>query len=553
MTIDQCSDELSFLHFNDVYHITQPTVLGRFAHLFRKAKAGPEDERPLTIFSGDAFSPSLESSVMKGDHMVPVLNHLLIDVACYGNHDFDFGEDVLLQLSNKCTFPWLLSNAAHADGQLLATAKEYIVLQQKGYKIGFFGLAGTDWPSNCQHLPPDCTILDPVAVANRVSQTLRSTHSVDIIIAITHMRHEEDFRLAKSCHQVDLILGGHDHDIAVHGANLTMINDSFEGNIKVIKSGTDFRSYSDIKMSVSRKGGKVIVDRVKVNQIRDIALAKGIPDDPGMQTILADLQANIATAVDEPLFHTAVPLEGRMSVSRTQETNLGNMVADAVRAYYDTDIAFMNSGGLRCDRIIDAGVVTVKDVIGAYQFPAAYTVPFDNAFVVKRLTSRTILTALENAVCDVIDGRFFQVSGMTFSIDSHRPVGSRVHNVYLSPDHTSGVPTSPPRPKVPLKDDQEYTVTMVAFIAAGFDGYTLFKDSPTLVGEEGAMTDASLLMQIFRGNTHADELDKVCEDDTDIAIDRARAAIVVGKTADGFPLVNPLEQGRIKYDRRHTL
>lgn len=68
------------------YHITQSTALGRLSHIFRKAKDSPEADCPITLFSGDAFSPSLESAVMKGEHMVPILNHLLIDVACYENH-----------------------------------------------------------------------------------------------------------------------------------------------------------------------------------------------------------------------------------------------------------------------------------------------------------------------------------------------------------------------------------------------------------------------------------------------------------------------------------
>ncbi|KAF9236777.1 Metallo-dependent phosphatase-like protein [Melanogaster broomeanus] len=537
-------DEVSFLHFNDVYHIAQPTVLGRFAHVFRQAKTLPEAERPITIFSGDAFSPSLESSVMKGEHMVPVLNHLLIDVACYGNHDFDFGEDALVKLSQSCSFPWLLANAVHADGRLLATAEEHLVLEKRGYKIGFFGLAGTDWPSNCQHLPADCTILDPVSVARRVSHTLRSTHRVDFVIAITHMRHEEDILLAKSCQQeVDLILGGHDHDLAVHGASLTMINGIFEGDIKVIKSGTDFRNYSDIKMTLSRRNGKAVIERVKVFQMPNISVAEDVPDDNGVREILDHLRTNIAAAVDSPLFYTTAPLDGRTSVIRTEETNIGNMVADAVRAYYNADIAFINSGSLRCDRIIEAGVVTVKDVIEI--------VPFDNTFVVKRLSGRTIITALENAACDVIDGRFLQVSGISFCIESHQPAGSRIHGVYLAPDHTCGAPT-PSALKMPLDDDNEYTVAMVAFIAEGFDDYTLFKDTPTLVGEEGGMSDSSLLMQVFQGNAHTAELDKVHEDQTDVSIRRARAAIIVGTTAHGLPLVNPSVQGRIKYIRRHT-
>ena len=160
----------------------------------------------------------------------------------------------------------------------MAAAKEYLILERKGYRIGFIGLAGTfvahaedylagllidrfsDWPSNCQHLPVDCIISDPVSVAQRISKTLRSTQDVDIVIAITHMRHEEDLHLAKSCDRdIDLILGGHDHDLAVHGVDLRATDDTFEGNIKLIKSGTDFRSYSNIKMWLTRSNGKTSI------------------------------------------------------------------------------------------------------------------------------------------------------------------------------------------------------------------------------------------------------------------------------------------------------
>jgi 5'-nucleotidase len=122
----------------------------------------------------------------------------------------------------------------------------------------------SDWPSNCQHLPADCTILDPVSVAQRISNSLRSAQGVDIVIAITHMRHEEDVHLAKSCDRnIDLILGGHDHDLAVHGANVKAMDDTFEGHIKLIKSGTDFRGYSAIKMWLSRKNGKPSVGHIR--------------------------------------------------------------------------------------------------------------------------------------------------------------------------------------------------------------------------------------------------------------------------------------------------
>ena len=106
---------------------------------------------------------------MKGEHMVPVLNELGIDVACYGNHglfslcdlmmntpvfaniqclleDFDFGEARLAELSRESNFPWVLSNCVHTTdppGRLLACAENYKIKKMGPYRVGFFGLAGT--------------------------------------------------------------------------------------------------------------------------------------------------------------------------------------------------------------------------------------------------------------------------------------------------------------------------------------------------------------------------------------------------------------------------
>lgn len=79
--------------------------------------------------------------------MTPVLNELNVDMACYGNHDFDFGEEQLIELSKQTNFPWTLANAIGQDEagkpRLLAEASEYLIREVRGYKIGFFGLAGT--------------------------------------------------------------------------------------------------------------------------------------------------------------------------------------------------------------------------------------------------------------------------------------------------------------------------------------------------------------------------------------------------------------------------
>ncbi|KAH7906966.1 Metallo-dependent phosphatase [Hygrophoropsis aurantiaca] len=498
------------------YHVNQPLVLSRFAHALRNKKDC------ITVFSGDVFGPSLESSVLKGEHVVPILNHLGIDVACYGNHDFDFGAEKLTELSSKCNFPWLLSNAFTSDGKLLASAKEYVVLESKGYKVGFFGLAGTDWPSNCQHLPRECVITDPVETARRVSTTLREKEGVDIVVAVTHMRLAEDILVSDACGaEVDLILGGHDHDIMIHGDRITMIDNDARGAIRIVKSGTDFRSYSIIRLLVSRVEGHAKVLETRVHHERDLGLVNKHPEDKATYQILSSIQERVDSVSSSRLFRTACSLDGRSSIVRNTETNLGNLLADAVRAYYETDIAFVNSGSIRCDRIISEGELTVRDVIDI--------VPFDNAFVVKRLTGRVLLRALENSVSDSrTDGRFLQLSGLSILVDLRRPEGARILRATLG----SGQ-------RVRSDDQTSYTVTMVGFIAEGFDGYVDFKEMETLVDVEGAMTDTSLMLQVLRRDS--DEVDE-----TDAMIDRARRTIIVGEK-EGLPLVNPKVEGRIQF------
>jgi hypothetical protein len=84
---------------------------------------------------------------------------------------------------------------------------------------------------------------------------------------------------------------------------------------------------------------------------------------------------------------------------------------------------------------------------------------------------------------------------------------------------------------------------MASFIADGFDGYTLFQTEPTIVNVESATTDTSLMLKIFRGNSHNNDIGRN-KDETDIAIDRARATVLVGSN-DGLPVIQPQVQGRI--------
>jgi len=146
---------LPILHWNDVYRVRPQKVsstssktidVTQFAGLLDDIR----DQWPLrddgkrdglALFSGDVFAPSVDSSVTRGSHMVPVMNGLAPDVSLVGNHDFDFGYPHLCKLIQDTTFPWLLSNIIDTTvSQVPEHLLEFYVLERRGVRIGFIGL-----------------------------------------------------------------------------------------------------------------------------------------------------------------------------------------------------------------------------------------------------------------------------------------------------------------------------------------------------------------------------------------------------------------------------
>lgn len=209
------------------------------------------------------------------------------------------------------------------------------------------------------------------------------------------------------------------------------------------------------------------------------------------------------------------------------------MLADAVRAFYNSDIAFVNSGAIRCDRIIpptNGKPLRIRDVMDIS--------PFDNALVVKRISGRTIRAALENSVSDAhTDGRFLQVAGLCFSFDWLHPEGERCSEIKT---------TSQSGTTVDLEDGRLYTVTMVTFIASGFDGYSCFEGAETVVSSESAMTDTNLLLEVLRAS-YIHSTGDTASMDYDASVARAGKSIVHRMhEVDGLPVVRPSKECRIK-------
>ncbi|ETN41467.1 uncharacterized protein HMPREF1541_03403 [Cyphellophora europaea CBS 101466] len=473
--------DLRLLHFNDVYHVESGSAepVGGIPRFQTLCKHYRNDERYkgqpelLTMFSGDAFNPSLESSVTKGSHMVPVLNKLKTDVACVGNHDLDFGIKQFRNLAKQCEFPWLLANVldpALGEGVPLANAQKTLMLTaSNGVKVGVIGLVEREWLATINSLPPNLIYKSVSATAIELAPQLRE-QGAEIIIALTHQREPNDNKLAEKTPDgvVDLILGGHDHYYSHSVINGTHI----------LRSGTDFKQLSYIEAR-KRKGGS---SKWSFHIMRR-DVVKSISRDPEMVELEEKLSSSLKSKLEKPLGYTAAPLDARFTTVRMKESNIGNFVCDLMRFHYQGDCALMAAGTIRGDQIYPPGVLKVKDIMTCF--------PFEDPCIVIKVTGKALKAALENSVSQypALEGRFPQVSNITLEFDPQRPSGSRVLWTNVG--------------DAPVDDERQYTLVTRGYMGRGKDGFDslLVKseggECEELVHEENGILLSMLLRQYF--------------------------------------------------------
>ncbi|KAF2261954.1 5'-nucleotidase-like protein [Lojkania enalia] len=472
--------DLRFLHYNDVYHVESSSAepvggVARFQTLVNyyrndeKFKGQPE---LLTFFSGDAFNPSLESSVTKGSHMVPILNGIGTDVACVGNHDLDFGVRQYRHLTSRCDFPWLLANVldpALGEGVPLGNAKKTVMLESSnGIKVGVIGLGEREWLDTINSLPPGIIYKSASETAKELIPGLKE-HGAEIIVAVTHQREPNDNKLAENTggDLIDIVLGGHDHYYA----------HSFINGTHVLRSGTDFKQLSHIELWRKKEGKGwdiKITRRDVVSSIRQ--------DQPAIDMV-EQLTAKLREKLDKPIGYTAAPLDARFTTVRTKESNIGNFVCDLMRYYYQADCCIMAAGTIRGDQIYPPGVLRLRDIVNCF--------PFEDPVVVMKVTGRAIWDALENGVSNypALEGRFPQVSNIRFVADYSQPPYSRIVSANIGSE--------------PIDFNREYILATRGYMGRGKDGYTslLIEEeggtAKELVSEENGVLISTILRQYF--------------------------------------------------------
>ena len=316
-------------------------------------------------------------------------------------------------------------------------------------------------------LPPDLIYKSASETAKELVPPLRA-QGCQIIVAITHMREPNDNKLAEKTPSglIDLILGGHDH----------FYNHSLLNGTHVLRSGTDFKQLSYIEAWRKENGGwDFNITR------RDIV--RSIPESASTLQLVDQLTSSLKAKLEKPIGYTAAPLDGRFTTVRTQESNLGNFVCDLMRFYYGTDAAIMAAGTIRGDQIYPPGMLRLKDIMNCF--------PFEDPVVVLKVPGQALHEALENAVSQVpaLEGRYPQVSNITFEYHPEAPSGSRVQWVEVDSQL--------------LDLSKTYSLATRGYMARGKDGFDSLlvkSEGGTIeetVSEENGVLISTILRQYF--------------------------------------------------------
>src|SRR5437016_5406036 len=189
--------QVTLLQINDVYSTVPINGAGGLARVATlKQRLSANGHPVLMLLAGDFLSPSVASSVFKGEQMVATLNAAGLDYATFGNHEFDFGIDVLKQRMSESKFTWIISNVLDAKtGKAIGRSVPYVVRTVGALKIGFIGLCLT----TSQVAPAwrdEFRFVDPETAAAQYLPALKNA-GANVIVAITHLTFAEDRALVR--------------------------------------------------------------------------------------------------------------------------------------------------------------------------------------------------------------------------------------------------------------------------------------------------------------------------------------------------------------------
>ena len=357
-------------------------------------------------------------------------------------------------------------------------------MEWNGIKIGCIGVVEEEWIDTVTCFK-GVKYTDQAQVATRLAKELRE-QGAQLIIAVTHSRSDNDIYLAEHCSEIDLILGGHDHDYYVHTIN----------GIPILNSGSNFKQLTLLKVQIHDSDAErdsnsklsenqenvedfstPFVGSRAIFHLERFDITSDTPMDEDMEKIVHESSAEMETLKNKPLGETETVWDCTALTVRTKESAVANFVCDLMRETYECDVAFLQGGTIRSNDTYGPGHITMGDIMKIFPFVDP-TVVFEIQGVYLRYfcsffgaNYRTISyfifrEALENGFSKYPsqEGRFPQLSGCYVTVNPRNEPNERVLDVKIERNGK----------KEDLDDEKLYTVASKGYTMGGGDGYTAF-------------------------------------------------------------------------------
>lgn len=480
---DDLTGHIVILHTNDVHGaIDNYASVAALKDAYEAAGA-----QVLLMDAGDFSQGSTSVNVSEGATAVELMNMAGYDVATTGNHEFDFGYANLKTLMESADFPILAADAFTAEGELAMDEANH-TFQLGDVTVGVFGLATPETATKAHPAKLEgVTFLaeDELFACAQEQVDELTAAGCDYIIALGHLGIDAEstgnrsIDLLENVTGIDVFIDGHSHstqsDIAEETNGTGMVGDTI-----LTSTGTKLESVGVVDIAAD---GTIDASTISMEELN---ATEGFTPDQDIATRVSEINAQIEEDMGQVIGTSEVDLDGVRENVRASETNLGDLITDAMlwqagQDNEEVDAAITNGGGIRAS--IAAGDITKKSVNDV--------LPFGNTLYVVELTGAELLEALEASTYCTPEpvGAFPQVAGIEFTINT----GAAYDAGENYPGTTYAEPASINRVTIltvggqAFDADATYTIVTNDFLAAGGDTYYAFS-----AAESGYDTGISL-------------------------------------------------------------
>lgn len=488
-TTSDNTNKHTILHTNDIHGRfveEDGRVIGMAKVKGLKDKYNPD----LMVDSGDAFQGLPVSNNSKGEEMAKAMNSVGYDAMTVGNHEFDFGYDQLLKLQKQLNFPIVSSNI-YKNGKRVFDPSTTVTKNNVRY-----GIVGVTTPQTKTKTSPTAVegveFKDPLTSVKQAMNEIKN--NVDVFVILSHLGVDKSTQktwrgdylidqLTKdgSFKQPIFVLDGHSHTVIDNGEH-------YGTNNLLAQTGTALANVGRVDFTFqNQKASDIKASLINVADAKDITPDSQI--DAQTKKANDDFLKETSTVV---IPNNTVTLNGERAQARTQETNLGNLITDAMEAYasknfsHQPDFAITNGGGIRAS--IEKGEVTENDIITV--------LPFGNLISQIQVKGSDVEKAFEHSLSAdtetqdgkkvlVANGGFLQVSdSLRVYYDINKASGQRINAIKVLNKENGEYED--------LDPNRTYYVTTNDFTANQGDGYDMFGGQR----EEGISLDAVVAQYI---------------------------------------------------------